>query len=421
MTDRSLLDSRTVGPRFAPWLAKTNPFTSRNIAAASIPGLINLSGGMPDPSLLPAQALSAIAAQAILDYPDDCLGYGPTPGLADLRETVAERFRARGVPAKAENVLITASGTQALDLLGKIFTTPGDTIACEIPSYAGAFDAWRPRNPTYRHLGLREGRDLAARMAGAAFTYMIPNFSNPTGYLVTLEERRKLLEAARASGTPLVEDDPYGALFYDGEPLPTLLELASQGKDTLDDCPIIHLGSLSKQLAPGMRVGWIIAAPETIRMLSTAKQASDMCSNGLAQRMAVKAMQTGLIEDCHPRIIALYRARRNALCAAMARHIADYVTWEVPAGGMFVWANLLDTTVDVERLVDLGMQAGVLIGPGEPFDPLGLVPPAIRLSFTYCDEARLDQGMARLAQTFRTMGVQPGARTYPATNPTLTS
>lgn len=336
-----------------------------------------------------------------MTHTQDCLGYGPTAGLPALRQAIARRYRAGGVPVAAENVLVTASGTQTLDLVGKILAVPGDTIVCEFPSYAGALDAWRPRNPKYRHLGLRAGGDLATNMAGAAFAYMIPNFSNPTGYLVTEEQRLQLIAAAQISGTPLIEDDPYGSLSYDGERLPTMLRLASLGRENLDDCPVIHLASLSKQLAPGMRIGWIIAAPATIRALSTAKQAADLCSNGLAQCIAVAAMEGGLIEECHPRIVSLYRARRDRLCAAMERHIADWFTWEVPVGGMFVWATARDPRINIDQLVDFGMEAGVLVGAGHHFDPLQIAPPAVRLSFTFNDEAKLELGIARLAQALK--------------------
>nr|WP_255607871.1 aminotransferase class I/II-fold pyridoxal phosphate-dependent enzyme [Ancylobacter sp. Lp-2] len=172
---------------------------------------------------------------------------------------------------------------------------------------------------------------------------------------------------------------------------------------TLDDCPVIHLANLSKQLAPAMRIGWIIAAPATICALTTAKQASDLCSNGLAQCMAVAAMDVGLIEECHPRIVGLHRERRDALRAAMARHIGDWFTWEIPVGGMFVWATARNPHIDLDRLVDLGMEAGVLVGGSGAFDPRGTAPPAIRLSFTFNDEERLDRGVARLTQALLTM------------------
>ncbi|MBR0800309.1 PLP-dependent aminotransferase family protein [Bradyrhizobium jicamae] len=406
MTKRFDSAVERAGPRFAPWLSDTNDLTSRNIEASRIPGLVNLSGGLPDPVLLPTKALGRIATTVIRDYPHDCFGYGPTAGLPQLREAIARRYRARGVPVVAENVLVTASGTQTLDLVGKLLAVPGDTIVCEFPSYAGAFDAWRPRDPKYRHLGLRAGDDLRANMAGAAFAYLIPNFSNPTGYLVTEEERLRLIAAAWTSGTPLVEDDPYGSLYYDGDPIPTMLRLASLGRENLDDCPVIHLASLSKQLAPGMRIGWIIAAPATIRALNTAKQATDLCSNGLAQCMAAAAMEAGLIEECHPRIVSLYRTRRDALCAAMSRHIDDWFTWEVPVGGMFVWATARDPRIDVDLLVDVGMETGVLVGAGHHFDPLRIAPPAIRLSFTFNDETKLELGISRLAQALEALGTR---------------
>ncbi|WP_075222362.1 PLP-dependent aminotransferase family protein [Acuticoccus yangtzensis] len=383
-------------PQFADWLSRTNDVTSRFIGAARIPGLINVAGGLPDPSLFPVDALADIAARAIREHPQDTLAYGPTAGNPELREALAAKFRARGVNVTAENVLVTASGSQALDLVGKALIDPGAPVACVFPTYLGALDSWRPRDPSYRHIDLADPAATRTALDGARYAYLIPNFSNPTGHLVDLEGRETLLAAATATGTPIVEDDPYGALYFDGPRLPTLLELSARGTDGPYEGPVIHLGSMSKQLCPGLRVGWVVAAKETIKVLSTAKQATDLCSNGLAQMMTLGAFQSGLIDAVHPKAIALYSARRDALCDALKTHLAAEFEWERPVGGMFVWARARDRSLDLDALVERGVEQGVLVGPGHVFDPLKVDGPALRLNFTLNDEERLATAMQRL-------------------------
>ncbi|MBE3640439.1 aminotransferase-like domain-containing protein [Mangrovicoccus algicola] len=392
---------------FAAWLQGTNDMTSRFVGAAGIAGLVNVAGGLPDPSLFPSERLADIAAGAIRGTPEVALGYGPTPGLPELRAEIAARFRARGAAVTAENVMITASGSQALDLIGKVLIEPGRVIGCDFPTYAGALDAFRPRAPRYRHLDLADHAGLPAALLRTDLAYLVPNFSNPTGKLVDLETRRALVAAAEETGTWLIEDDPYGALYYDGPALPGLLELSCDGGDGPYRGPVIHLGSLSKQLVPGLRVGWVIAAPEVIAQLSSAKQATDLCSNTLAQMMTLAALREGLVEEVHPRAIALYRERRSALAAAMARHISAWFDWEVPVGGMFIWARAKDRRLDVEQVVEAGLAEGVLVGPGSAFDPMGLAGPALRLNFTANDAEGLDRAMARLARAMQ--AVSPAA------------
>ncbi|WP_108257786.1 aminotransferase-like domain-containing protein [Mangrovicoccus ximenensis] len=399
---------------FASWLEGTNDLTSRFVGSAGIADLVNVAGGLPDASLFPSDRLAEIAAEAIRTRPGVALGYAPTGGLPELREAIAARYRARGAAVDASNVLITASGTQALDLVGKVLIEPGRRIACDFPTYAGAMDAFRPREPRYQHVDLSRHDRLADALGKADLAYMIPNFSNPTGKLVDLPTRRALVEAVHATDTWLIEDDPYGALYYDGPALPGLLELSSRGTEAPYRGPVIHMGSLSKQLVPGLRVGWVIADPELIGKLSSAKQATDLCSNALSQLLTLAALEEGMIEEMHPKAIALYRERRTALAEAMERHISPWFDWEVPVGGMFFWARAKDRSLDVDRLVDAGMEHGVLVGPGNVFDPLGLSGPALRLNFTLNDAEKLDRGMARLAEALVAIGAGTGQQRAPA-------
>jgi 2-aminoadipate transaminase len=294
---------------------------------------------------------------------------------------------------------------QGLDLLGKVLLDEGGLIAGQLPTYLGALDAWRPRRPTYRDLVLdAPGFDPIAALAGAQFAYTVPNFSNPTGKLVGLAMRDRLVEAAHATGTWLVEDDPYGTLHYDGAPLPRMIALSGrQGAGKAYDGPVIYMGTVSKEIAPGLRVGWMVAAPAMIAALTTAKQGSDMCTSGVTQRIALAALESGLIERNQPAVVKLYRERRDALCAALAAHLGAWFTWEVPVGGMFVWALARDAALDTDRLWAAALEAGVCVAPSSVFDAAGRNRRALRINFTLNPPDRLAEGVRRLATAVRAM------------------
>lgn len=392
-------------PAFARWLSTTNDVTRRFLAAGRVPGLINMAGGLPAPETYPAAELAAIAQRAIEQHPRDCLGYGPIDGLLELRDALAERFSTESLRLGRENVLITTSGMQGLDLLGKVLLEPGGLIAGQYPTYLGALDAWKSRSPTYRALVLEDTAfDPVAALTGAQFAYTVPNFSNPTGKLVGLEMRQALVDAAHATATWLVEDDPYGGLHYDGAPLPRMIELSSRRRRTqVYDGPVVYMGTLSKEIAPGLRIGWVVAAPEMIEALTMAKQGSDMCTSGVTQRIALGALESGLIERLQPVIVSLYRERRDALCVALADHLADWFDWEVPVGGMFVWAVARDPSIDTDRLWSVALEAGVCVAPSSVFDASGQNRRALRLNFTLNPPDKLAEGVRRLATAIRMM------------------
>jgi 2-aminoadipate transaminase len=392
-------------PAFARWLGTTNDVTRHFLAAGRIQGLINMAGGLPAPELYPAAELAAIAQRAIERHPQDTLGYGPIEGLPDLRDALAARFATPELRLRRDNVLITSSGMHGLDLIGKVLLEEGSLIAGQFPTYLGALDAWRPRNPTYRNLVLEEaGFDPLSSLAGAQFAYTVPNFSNPTGRLVGLAMRRALVGAAHATGTWLIEDDPYGALHYDGTAQPRMIELSGRaGRGRLYDGPVIYMGTFSKQIAPGLRIGWVIAAPEMIEALTLAKQGSDMCTSGVTQRIALGALESDLVERLQPVMLRLYRERRDALCAALAEHLANRFDWEVPAGGMFVWAVARDSALDTDRLLSFALEAGVCVAPSSVFDAAGRNRRALRLNFTLNPPDRLEEGVRRLAAALRAM------------------
>ena len=395
-------------PAFARWLGTTNEVTRRFLGAGRNPGLINIAGGLPAPELYPAAELAAFARQAIEEHPAETLGYAPIEGLPDLRDALAARFSTQALRLGRENVLVTASGLQGLDLIGKVLVEQGGLIAAQFPTYLGALDSWRPRQPRYRHLDLEDpATDPVAAMQGAQFAYTVPNFSNPTGKLVGLPMRRALVEAAHKTGTWLVEDDPYGGLHYDGPPLTRLISLSGERQPgQVYDGPVVYMGTLSKEVVPGLRIGWMIAASAMIEALVMAKQGADMCTSGVTQRMALAAFESGLIEHLRPTIVALYRARRDALCAAMTEHLSDWFEWEVPVGGMFVWAVARDPALDTDRLWSVALEAGVCVSPSSVFDSTGANRRALRLNFTLNPPERLVEGIRRLATAAKTMANQ---------------
>lgn len=393
-------------PRFAGWLATTNDITRTFLAASRVPGLINMAGGLPEPTTFPVTELSTLAASAVVEHTNEVLGYGPVEGLPELRDALAARFSSPDLPLNRDNVFVTSAGMQALDLVGKVLLEPGQLIACQFPTYLGALDAWRPRSPTYRNIAVDDPAfDAVAALEGAQFAYTVPNFSNPTGKLVGVATRQALVDAAHRTGTWLIEDDPYGTLHYDGEPLPRMIELSARMQPGVPySGPVVYMGTLSKEIAPGLRIGWVIAAPAFIEALAMAKLGSDMCTSGLTQRVALAAIEAGLIEKIQPTILDTYRRRRDALCGAMREHLSGWLDWEVPVGGMFVWAVGRDPSLNTDVLLKHAMAAGVCVAPSSVFDATGMNRRALRINFTRNDEGQLIEGVKRLARAFGMMG-----------------
>ncbi|MEM9715661.1 MAG: PLP-dependent aminotransferase family protein [Pseudomonadota bacterium] len=390
-------------PAFAKWLDDTNDVIAVFLAAGQIPDLINLAGGLPAPEVWPVDGLADLARDAVLDHPSDVLNYSPVDGLPALRDEIATRFSKGDLNLTRDNVLIVSAGTQGLSLLGQVLLEEGAAIACQSPAYLGALDAWRPRRPDYRPIRLEANDlDLATSFADTQFAYVVPNFSNPSGRLVEMDQRHALIDAAEAAQTWLVEDDPYAGLFFEGEPLPSLLELSAKGNPVYEG-PVVYMGTVSKELAPGLRVGWVIAAPEMIAALKAAKQGSDMFTCGLAQQTVLGAMQKGLSAKGMAAAVDLYRTRRDALLAAMDTHLSPYFDWDVPKGGMFVWATAKDPSLDTNALMQVGLDHKVCISPGSVFDPLGMDRRSVRINFTYNDEARLAEGVKRLAEATKSL------------------
>ncbi|MEM7216301.1 MAG: PLP-dependent aminotransferase family protein [Pseudomonadota bacterium] len=385
-------------PENAIWLNETNDITRMFLAAGRIPDMVNIAGGLPEASLYPHEELAEISNRVLLDNPGDCLNYPPIDGLPQLRDCIAERYTTTDLKLTRDNVLILTGGMQGLDLVGKGLVNPGDKIAVQSPAYLGALDAWKPRMPQLDPF-FPDANDFqpAKQFHNAKFAYTVPNFSNPTGKLVGVAQREAMIEAALECGSWILEDDPYGALFYDHEPLPRMIDLWSKQNPGEYRGPILYLGTFSKQVAPGLRVGWIIGPPDMIETLTIVKQGSDMCTSGLSQMIAQQAYEEGLPDRILPEILDTYRTRRDALCDAMTESLNQYFYWEKPVGGMFVWATAKQDIADTDRLLEDAMAEKVCISPSSAFDPLGTDRSSVRLNFTFTPPQRLREGARRLA------------------------
>ncbi|CAJ93742.1 DNA-binding transcriptional regulator, MocR family, contains an aminotransferase domain [Cupriavidus necator] len=356
------------------------------------PEVISFAGGLPSPASFPVAAMEAATARVFADNPQAALQYAATEGYLPLREFVARRH-----DAPVERVLITTGSQQALDLIAKVMIDPGSKVLVETPSYLGALQAFSLFEPEFVSIpsddkGLLPEALTPELTAGARFLYALPNFQNPTGRRLPLERREALVARAKEQGVLLVEDDPYGALSYTGDQLPSLLSMNPDG--------VIYMGSFSKILAPGMRLGYVIAPPELHFKLCQAKQASDLHTPTFTQRVAYETIRDGLLDTHIPTIRELYGKQCQYMLDALKRHMPEGVTWNEPEGGMFIWMELpegLDSMVILEEAV----KRNVAYVPGAPFYASNPKRNALRLAFVTVSAERIEQGVAILGELFR--------------------
>jgi 2-aminoadipate transaminase len=375
---------------------RLNPSTIREILKVTErPGIVSLAGGLPAADLFPVAAMADATARVLRDTPREALQYAASEGYAPLREWIAARMKSQGIDCDASQVLVTTGSQQGLDLAAKVLIDPGSTVAVEAPTYLGALQAFAPYEPDFVALdGDDDGPHPAGLDAarGARFAYLLPNFQNPSGRCLPAARRQTLAARAAAIGLPIVEDDPYGDLWYDAPPPPPLAALAPANA--------IHLGSFSKVLAPGLRLGWVVAPKALYPKLLQAKQAADLHTPGFNQRIVHEVVKDGFLDRHVPAIRARYRAQRDAMRAALERHLPAAFRWNVPAGGMFFWVEGprgLDATALLPKAVD----AGVAYVPGAPFfvDGAGRES-TLRLSFVTVAPDRIDSAVAALGRVF---------------------
>jgi DNA-binding transcriptional MocR family regulator len=367
------------------------------------PDIISFAGGIPDPAFFPAAAFQT-AISDILSGPraEAALQYSVSEGYKPLRDWIAGQMARIGVPCDADNILITSGSQQALDYLGKLFLSPKDTALVGWPTYLGALGAFNAYEPEYDRLdprGNRAASDYAAVAAAKGgrvkFAYMSVDFANPTGETLDFATRATMLQLAEELDIAIIEDAAYQSLRFDGEAVPPILAMEIAQKGAIEACRTLYCGSFSKTLAPGLRVGWICGAKEVISRLVLMKQAADLHSSTLNQ-MAI-ADVAGQIFDAHvAKIRAAYRARRDAMLAALAEHMPAGVEWTRPEGGMFIWITLPKTMDGAELLAKSLKTQRVAFVPGAAFFADGSGRNTIRLSFSRADEATITEGIKRL-------------------------
>jgi len=358
------------------------------------PEMISFAGGLPAPDALPLARVAEVAQRILTDDAIGTLQYGPSEGYTPLREAIAERFTQGGSPVRASQVLITTGSQQALDLIARVLIDPGSRVLVETPTYLGAVQAFSQYEPCFEQAasdtgGLVPERLVPGQLRGATLLYTQPNFQNPTGRRLSLARRRTLAELAIETGLLVVEDDPYGELVYEGSALPSIRSMAP---DT-----VVYLGSFSKILAPGLRVGYVIAPDDLMVKLVQAKQASDLHTAGLTQRIAHQVFTQGFLEPHLQQLRARYREQCAIMLRSLAMHMPSGVTWSRPEGGMFLWVTL-PVQLDAQQLFDDAMQAGVAFVPGAAFYATRPQRNTLRLSFTTATPLQIQRGIETLGR-----------------------
>jgi 2-aminoadipate transaminase len=378
---------------------RLEPSTIREILEVTErPGIISLAGGLPAAETFPVAALREATERVLRDTPREALQYAASEGYAPLREWVAAEVAAMGLDAGPDQVLITTGSQQGLDLVGKLLIDPGSRVAVESPTYLGALQAFAPYEPAFVAIdGDDEGPlpEALAAAAGARFLYLLPNYQNPTGRCLGAARRRAIVARAAELGLPVVEDNPYGELWYDAPPPPPVS--AAMGAQA------IYLGSFSKVLAPGLRLGYVVAPRALYPKLLQAKQAADLHTPGFNQRVVHEVIRGGFLRAHGPTIRARYQAQRDAMQAALTQHLGGLARWRTPQGGMFFWLEL-PRGIDAAALLPAAVEAGVAFVPGATFFPAAAAgghAHTLRLSFVTVAPAGIEQGVAALARVIR--------------------
>jgi 2-aminoadipate transaminase len=374
------------------------------------PDIISFAGGLPAPEVFPLDAFEAACQRVLRQHGSKALQYGTTEGYLPLREMIARHTNRYGIQATPENVLITSGSQQALDLLGKLFVNRGDRVLVESPTYLGALQAWNAYGAEYVTVPLDEdGLDTVqleqALRSGPKFIYVQPNFHNPAGVTLSLSRREKLVELADRYGVPIVEDDPYGQLRYEGQHLPSLVVLDGRFRDNCHTCyrgNVIYLSTFSKILAPGLRLAWVVAPPEVIRMLVMAKQGADLHTSTFNQYVAHEVSKGGFLDHHVKQIRAVYGQRREIMLQAMQAHFPPGVDYTHPQGGLFVWATLPES-MDASAVLERAVQQKVAFVPGTPFYPGEGGRNAMRINFSNATPEEIETGISRLGAVLHEM------------------
>ena len=377
------------------------------------PDVISFAGGLPAAELFPVERFREASDRVLRQLGSKALQYGATEGYLPLRTLIVEHMARYGIHAKEDNVLITSGSQQALDLIGRLLINPGDKVLTERPTYLGALQAWSAYQTRYVTVpidqdGLRVDELEEALRSGPKFMYILPNFQNPGGVTLSLERRMKLIQMADDYGVPIIEDDPYGQLRYSGEHLPPLVVLDCEHLESRA-CDghgyftgnILYTSTFSKTLAPGLRLGWIVAPVDVIKRCVQCKQGMDLHTSTFTQIVAYEVAKDGFLDQHVQKIRQVYAQRRDVMLQALERYFPAETGWTQPAGGLFLWAwmpegvdtaELLKVAVDTQR---------VAFVPGHAFYPDGSGKNTMRLNFSCAQPEMIEEGIRRLGTVLK--------------------
>ncbi|MEY2772296.1 MAG: hypothetical protein RIQ38_2715 [Pseudomonadota bacterium] len=370
------------------------------------PGIISFAGGFPDSAMFDVDGIREASLQALAENPGAALQYGATEGHEPLREQLAAFMASKGArDVQAQNLIVTTGSQQALDLLGKTLISPGDKVIVEGPTFLATIQCFRLYGAQLVSApvdgdGVQVDRleQLIAEHK-PKFVYLIPTFGNPSGALLSRERRRRVLELAVRTNTLIVEDDPYGDLYFGEAPPPSLLAMSPEVPGSRER--LVHCGSLSKVLSPGLRVGWMVAPAELLAKATMCKQFSDAHTSTFAQATAAAYLRAGRMPATLDKVRSVYAARARTMGDALRRELGDAISFVQPQGGLFVWARLTGAggrLADGNELARRAIEQGVAFVPGTPFFCADPDPATLRLSFATASEERILEGVARLAK-----------------------
>ena len=366
-----------------------------------IPGMISFAGGLPNPKAFPVDIIHQCIDETFNNNSEKALQYGTTEGVTKLRRVLAERMRKkRNIDCELHDIIITSGAQQALSLAAITFLDPGDTYLTSVPAYLGAVQAFHAFEANCESIPMdEEGIDTDSlrrnlerlRRTGIypKFFYSVPTFQNPSGETMSLNHRKELLDIASEYDFLIIEDDPYGDLIFEGEQIPPIKSLDKRGR-------VIYLSTFSKILAPGFRLGWVIASKEILDKLILAKQATDLCTNVFSQYVAYEYVKRGFLDEQVNKISIMYKHKRDVMLDSLQKYFPKQVTWTVPKGGMFIWITL-PKTIDTRLMFQKALSKKVAYVVGEAFFPEGGNYNSMRLNFSYSEDDIIQEGIKRLA------------------------
>ncbi|MCD6168215.1 MAG: PLP-dependent aminotransferase family protein [Caldisericia bacterium] len=366
-------------------------------------GVISLAGGFPDPTLFPTEQIREVSDYVLKNYGKEALQYGVTEGLKQLRELLVEKMRKEGVNASLDNLIITTASQQGLDLVAKVFINPGDTVIVESPSYLGALQAFNAFQAKFVDVRInKDGIDTSLleesikklRKEGIKpkFIYVVPNFHNPTGVTLSLERRKEIIEISERYQIPIIEDDPYGEVRFEGERVPSLI--------SMDISHVIALRTFSKILSPGLRLGWIVGDPQAVRKIVIAKQAADLCSPSITQFIVYEFLKRGYLEPYLETVRREYKKKRDAMLQAMEKYFPEEVKWTKPEGGLFVWVTCPEY-INTEELFYEAIEEKVAFVIGAAFYAHRNIHNCMRLNFSLPSMEQIEEGIKRLGNLLK--------------------